>query len=80
VKHSLKLLKKHNFLSLRFVYILPLRLHTTKNKGVESFNNVIASKAPKRIHYSGSGSLENRVSCAVAEKNMGTQYVRKINT
>jgi hypothetical protein len=49
-------------------------------KDVESFNNVIASKAPKRIHYSGSSSLENRVSCAVAEKNMGTQYVSKINT
>ena len=49
-------------------------------KDVESFNNVIASKAQKRIHYSGSSSLENRVSYAVAEKNMGTQYISKINT
>ena len=51
------------------------------SKDVESFNNVIASiKAPKRFHCSGSGSLENRISCAVAEKNMGTQYVSNINT
>lgn len=49
-------------------------------KDVESFNNVIASKAPKRIHYSGSSSLQNRVNCAVAEKNIGSHYVNRINT
>lgn len=49
-------------------------------KEVESFNNVIASKAPKRCHYSGSESLRSRVNCAVAQKNMGHTYVSNINT
>ena len=49
-------------------------------KDVESFNNSIASKAPKRIHYSASSSLHNRVNCAVAEKNIGTQYVNEVNS
>ena len=33
-------------------------------KEVESFNNMIAAKAPKRIHYSASASLINRVNCS----------------
>ncbi|XP_062576921.1 uncharacterized protein LOC134267321 isoform X2 [Saccostrea cucullata] len=48
-------------------------------RDVESFNNSIAAKAPKRLHYSSSSSLQNRVSCAVAEKNMGSTYVNKVN-
>lgn len=50
------------------------------NKDVESFNNVIASKAPKRMPYSRSSSLQNHVNCAAAGKNSGSQYVNKINT
>ncbi|XP_053388946.1 uncharacterized protein LOC128551991 [Mercenaria mercenaria] len=46
---------------------------------VESFNNMIASKAPKRIHYSASESILNRVACAVAQKNEGATYVNKVN-
>ena len=49
-------------------------------KDVESFNNMIASKAPKRCHYSSSSSLKNRVGCAVAHKNLGNGYVNKVNT
>lgn len=41
----------------------------------ESINNSIASKAPKRFHYSGSASLNYRVSAAVAQKNIGHTYV-----
>ncbi|XP_062601160.1 uncharacterized protein LOC134262849 [Saccostrea cucullata] len=46
----------------------------------ESLNNTIASKAPKKNHYSGSGSLWFRVSAAVAQKNIGHNYVSKVNT
>ena len=49
-------------------------------KDVESFNNMIASKAPKRCHYSSSSSLKNRVGCAVAHKNLRNGYVNKVNT
>lgn len=48
-------------------------------KDVESFNNMVASKAPKRSHYSGSASLYHRTSCAVAEKNLGTSYINEVN-
>jgi len=49
-------------------------------KDVESFNCMLACKAPKRIHYSGSQSLYIRSSCAVAQKNVGFMYVNKINS
>ncbi|XP_060598062.1 uncharacterized protein LOC132751871 [Ruditapes philippinarum] len=48
-------------------------------KDVESFNNMIASKAPKRCHYSSTSSLQNRVNCVVAEKNLGSTYVSQVN-
>lgn len=48
-------------------------------KDVESFNNIVASKAPKRCHYSASSSLKNRVNCAVAEKNIGSHYITQVN-
>jgi len=48
-------------------------------KEVESFNNMLASKAPKRFHYSSSGSLRNRLNCTVAQKNAGCSYINKIN-
>ena len=47
-------------------------------RDVESFNNMVSSKAPKRIHYSSSKSLETRVSCAVAQKNEGNTYVSDV--
>ncbi|XP_053382773.1 uncharacterized protein LOC128549640 [Mercenaria mercenaria] len=49
-------------------------------KDVESFNNMISSKAQKRTHYSGSESLFMRTSCAVAQKNEGCSYVNEINS
>ena len=49
-------------------------------KEVESFNNMVASKAPKRLHFSGSESLSSRVNCAVAQKNLGNTYVCNVNS
>jgi hypothetical protein len=40
---------------------------------------MIASKAPKRCHYSSTSSLQNRVSCVVAEKILGSTYVTQVN-
>lgn len=48
-------------------------------KDVESFNNMVASKAPKRCHFSASGNLSSRVNCAVAQKNLGNTYVNRVN-
>lgn len=41
----------------------------------ENFNMMVASKAPKSKHYSGSESLEQRVAAAVCEKNIGPSYL-----
>ena len=46
----------------------------------ESFNNTVASKAPKSKHYSTSESLDSRVQCAVAQTNNGYSYVSEVNT
>ncbi|CAC5422396.1 unnamed protein product [Mytilus coruscus] len=43
----------------------------------ESFNNTVAFKAPKRLHYSGSASLRYRVCSAVLQKNEGYEYMSK---
>ncbi|KAL5012907.1 hypothetical protein ScPMuIL_011458 [Solemya velum] len=48
-------------------------------KDVESFNNMAAAKAPKRCHFSASGSLNSRVDCAVVQKNIGHTYINKVN-
>ncbi|XP_053391808.1 uncharacterized protein LOC128554565 [Mercenaria mercenaria] len=48
-------------------------------KDVESFNNMVVTKAPKRCHYSASKSLSNRLNCAVAQKNIGHSYITKVN-
>ena len=48
-------------------------------KDVESFNNIVASKAPKARHYAGSEALTGRVNCAVAQKNCGIGYVSQVN-
>jgi hypothetical protein len=47
-------------------------------KDVESFNNMVASKAPKRCHFSATSNLLSRVGCAVAQKNLGNAYVSRI--
>lgn len=47
---------------------------------VESFNNVIVSKAPKARSYGSSCTLTNRVNCAVSQKNIGHSYIEKVNT
>jgi len=44
----------------------------------ESFNNSVASKAPKARHYSGSESLDYRVKAAACQKNLGHSYVEKV--
>ena len=48
-------------------------------KEVESFNSMVATKAPKRCHFSASGNLLSRVGCAVAQKNMGNSYMNAVN-
>ena len=45
----------------------------------ESFNSMVASKAPKNRHYSALGSLEARVQCAIAQKNLDHSYVSDVN-
>ena len=45
----------------------------------ENFNHIVFSKAPKSRHYAGSESLQTRVNCAVAQKNVGYEYVSEIN-
>ena len=44
----------------------------------ESFNNTVASKAPKNRYYSGSESLDYRVGAAVSQKNMGNHYICEV--
>ncbi|CAG2186089.1 unnamed protein product [Mytilus edulis] len=48
-------------------------------KDVESLNGIFASKAPKRICYSASESLKNRVSATVAQKNIGYHYISELH-
>ncbi|XP_061171364.1 uncharacterized protein LOC133180923 [Saccostrea echinata] len=45
----------------------------------ESFNNLVATKAPKSRNYGGSYSLEQRLSAALLQKNEGYSYLRKVN-
>ena len=46
----------------------------------ESFNEMVASKAPKSRHFSSSESLPQRVAAAVCQKNMGPMYVPAVCT
>ena len=41
----------------------------------ESFNNIVASKAPKSMHYSSSESFCWRLGAVAAQKNEGKSYV-----
>ncbi|CAC5408794.1 unnamed protein product [Mytilus coruscus] len=45
----------------------------------ESFNRIVASKAPKQQHYSSSGSLKFRIAACVAQKNEGNKYILDVN-
>ena len=44
----------------------------------ESFNKIVATKAPKAHHFSGSANLNFRVAASVAQKNEGHQYLMKV--
>jgi hypothetical protein len=44
----------------------------------ESFNSMVAAKAPKRLFFAGSESLDFRIASAVAQKNEGHQYVPQV--
>ena len=46
----------------------------------ESFNNSVASKAPKARHYSGSESLDFRVRAAACQKNLGHEYIALVSS
>ncbi|XP_069140965.1 uncharacterized protein [Argopecten irradians] len=45
----------------------------------ENFNNIVASKAPKNHHTSGSESLDYRVNAAASQKNTGYTYLVDVN-
>ncbi|KAK3108332.1 hypothetical protein FSP39_005757 [Pinctada imbricata] len=53
--------------------------HLGSSQSNESLNNTIASKAPKANFFSGSESNDYRVAAAVAQKNLGYQYISKVN-
>ena len=44
----------------------------------ESFNNIVASKAPKYRHYSTSESFDFRLGAAVSQKNIGHGYLMDV--
>ena len=44
----------------------------------ECLNSIIASKNPKTRFYGGSESNDFRVACAVAQKNIGYNYVSRV--
>ncbi|XP_053379665.1 uncharacterized protein LOC123562299 [Mercenaria mercenaria] len=46
---------------------------------VENMNQLIARKAPKSMHFSGSESLDYRVSAAATQKNEGSSYICTVN-
>ena len=45
----------------------------------ESFNNTMASKAPKARHYSDSSSLQYRLCASVSQKNEGYAYITGVH-
>lgn len=45
----------------------------------ENLNQMIAKKAPKSQHYSGSESLAYRLSASVAQKNEGHKYMLEVS-
>ncbi|XP_006825610.2 uncharacterized protein LOC102807925 [Saccoglossus kowalevskii] len=49
-------------------------------QGNENMNMVIASKAPKAKHYSGSDSFNVHIAAAVAQKDIGHTYVCQVGS
>ncbi|XP_066598826.1 uncharacterized protein [Prorops nasuta] len=45
----------------------------------ESFNNIACNKHPKSFYYGGSESHTVRVALAVCQKNLGAEYIIKLN-
>ncbi|XP_046392289.1 uncharacterized protein LOC124160481 [Ischnura elegans] len=50
----------------------------TPTPGNESFNAIVASKAPKSRHYGSSESNDYRVAAVVCQKNVGVGYVADV--
>lgn len=48
-------------------------------KDNESFNNMIAHKAPQNRYVCASESSESRVLCAAAKKNLKLYYIAQVN-
>ena len=44
----------------------------------ESFNNMVAAKAPKRCHFSATNNFASRVNSAVAQKKLGNSYLNEV--
>ena len=63
-----------------FIFNVEKIAPSASTKEVESFNNMVASKAPKRCHYTGSESLRAREDCTAAQKNLGYSCVQDVNT
>ncbi|VDI00562.1 Hypothetical predicted protein [Mytilus galloprovincialis] len=67
-------------LYLRQCQTIHINLHPGINKRCRvSKWHIFASKAPKRICYSASESLKNRVSATVAQKNIGYHYISELH-
>uniref|UniRef100_A0A8W8MKU6 Mutator-like transposase domain-containing protein n=1 Tax=Magallana gigas TaxID=29159 RepID=A0A8W8MKU6_MAGGI len=48
-------------------------------QGNESFNHMVAAKAPNNVHFSSSGNLSYKVAACVAQKNNGHKYLVSVN-
>ena len=53
--------------------------HCASSQSNESFNNTIFSKHPKSVFYGGSESHCFRVALAVAQKNLGYEFILTLN-
>ncbi|CAC5392745.1 unnamed protein product [Mytilus coruscus] len=47
-------------------------------KEVESFHSMVANRAPKAKHLCSSSSLERRVDCTVAQKNISYGFISQV--
>ena len=53
--------------------------HLSSTQANKSFNNTVASKAPKARHYSSSSSLQYRLCAGVSQKNEGHGYMTEVH-
>ena len=53
-------------------------LQNASSQRNESLNSTIGSENPKTRFYGGSESADHRVACAVAQTNLGKQYLSKV--